>query len=136
MSSREKLLSWALFAGSTYFLAVSIVHMLGVKVPMLYIYFNVPSYEYQDRIISFFALGWSVFIFIAAKKPSEQLPLVTGIIYSGWIAIIGLIIINYQTDFYALNPSINPAVFWLESGLLLGYLLLLIMLKKALENKN
>lgn len=136
MSSRERRLSWALFAGATYFMAVSVVHFLGLKLPMLYIYFDVPSYDYQDRIISFFALGWSVFIFIAAKKPSQQLPLLSGIIYAGWIAIIGLCLINYQTNFQALDPSINTSIFWLESSLLFLYLLLLILLKKALEKKG
>ena len=136
MSSQEKRLSLALFAGATYFLAVSIVHFLGVKLPMLYIYFDVPSYDYQDRIISFLAFGWSFFIFIAAKKPSEQLPLISGIIYSGWIAIIGLSLINYQTNFQMLDPTINTNVFWLESGVLFVYLVLLIVLKKVLEKKS
>lgn len=136
MSSQEKRLSLALFAGATYFLAVSIVHFLGVKLPMLYIYFDVPSYDYQDRIISFLAFGWSFFIFIAAKKPSEQLPLISGIIYSGWIAIIGLSLINYQTNFQVLDPTINTNVFWLESGVLFVYLVLLIVLKKVLEKKS
>lgn len=133
MSSREKILSWALFAGSAYFLCVSIVHFLSIKVPFLFIYFNVPSYAYQDRIISFFSFGWSVFLFIAARKPSEQMPLVSGIIFSGVVAIVALSIINSQTNFHALDPSISPGIFWLESGLLLAYLLLIIVLKYAMS---
>jgi hypothetical protein len=133
MSTREKILSWSLFAGAIYFLGVSIVHMLGVKVPFLFIYYNVPSYMYQDRIISFLAFGWSVFMFLAARKPSEQLTLVSGIIYSGLVAVIGLSIINYQTNFHELEPSIDSRVFWLESGFLTVYLLLIIVLKKGLK---
>jgi hypothetical protein len=133
MSIREKILSWSLFAGATYFLGVSIVHMLGVKVPFLFIYYNIPSYMYQDRIISFLAFGWSIFMFLAARKPSEQLTLVSGIIYSGLAAIIGLSIINYQTNFHELEPSTDSRVFWFESGLLTVYLLLIIVLKKGLK---
>ncbi len=136
MSSPERILSWLLFAGAAYFLGIAIVHMIGVKIPFLFIYFNVPSYAYQDRIISFFAFGWSVFLYTAARKPSDQLPLLSGIITSGVVAIIALSIINSQTNFDELDPSINPWIFWLETGLLLIYLLAIIGLRNAVKSRE
>jgi hypothetical protein len=56
-----------------HFLVVSIVHMLGIKVPMLFVYFKVPSQVYQDRIISFLAFGWAVFFFTAFSDLQRQL---------------------------------------------------------------
>lgn len=42
-----------LLAGAAYFLLVSLAHMTGFKLPGLFIYYSLPSYEYQDRIIGF-----------------------------------------------------------------------------------
>lgn len=42
-----------LLAGAAYFLAVSSAHMTGFKLPGLFIYYSLPSYGYQDRIIGF-----------------------------------------------------------------------------------
>jgi len=33
-----------LYAGAAYFLGVAVVHSLGIKIPGLFVYFNVPSY--------------------------------------------------------------------------------------------
>jgi hypothetical protein len=43
MSKNVTTLRWLLLAGATYFLTISIAYMLSIKVPLLYIYYNVPS---------------------------------------------------------------------------------------------
>jgi len=121
--NNNKILSYSLFAGAFYFLAVATVHMLGIKVPMLFIYFNVPSYAYQDRIISFLAFGWAIFLFTAARDVVKNVQLVKAILIAGGSAIVGLSIINATTDFHALDPAINVAVFWIETAVLLLYVL-------------
>ena len=48
-----RLLQWSLLACTAYFLAMSTAHFIGFKVPVLFVYWDVPSNHYQDMIISF-----------------------------------------------------------------------------------
>lgn len=115
MNKSTAILKWLLLAGAAYFLGIAVVHTFGIKVPLLYIYFTVPSYVYQDRIISFLALGWSVFLFTAFIDPVKNRDLVRAIHVAGVIAIIGLSVINSTTDFHTLSPDIHPSAFWRET---------------------
>jgi hypothetical protein len=127
MSIHNQILKWSLFAGALYFLSISVVHMLGIKVPMLFIYFNVPSNAYQDRIISFLAFGWAVFLFTAFANPQKQSALVKAILIAGAGALIGLCINNLFTDFQSFSSDINVNVFWLETTGIFIYWLWLVV---------
>ncbi|VAW40461.1 hypothetical protein MNBD_CHLOROFLEXI01-142 [hydrothermal vent metagenome] len=135
MKKNSKILKWSLFAGAIYFLAIAAVHMLGVKVPLLFVYFNVPSYAYQDRIISFLAFGWSAFLFTASRDPVKNVALVKAILLAGVGAIVSLSIINTTTDFKALSPEINVTVFWMETAVLLLYVSWLIFFYFRSQNE-
>ncbi|MGO9015164.1 MAG: hypothetical protein ACLQF0_09315 [Dissulfurispiraceae bacterium] len=111
MNKSTAILKWLLLAGAVYFLAVAIVHMLRIKIPMLFIYYDLPSYGYQDRIISFLSFGWSVFLFMASIDPARNRDAVKAILIAGFAAIAGLNIINSVTDFQALSRDNNPSVF-------------------------
>lgn len=125
--SSPKILKWSLFAGALYFFLVSVFHMLGMKVPMLFIYFNVPSNAYQDRIISFLAFGWAVFLFTAFTNPQGQTALVKAILVAGAGALLGLSVVNLGTDFQSLDPSINASIFWMETAGMFVYWLWLVV---------
>ncbi len=126
MSKSVTTLKWLLLAGATYFLATSIVHMLRIRVPLLFIYYNVPSYGYQDRIISFLSFGWSVFLFTTSRDPVKNRGAVKAILIAGLGAIFGLTVINNVADFRALSPEINPSVFGMETLGLSAYVAALI----------
>ena len=136
MDSKLKILKFSLLAGAIYFALVSIAHMIGYKVPILFVYFDVPSYPYQDRIISFLAFGWAIFLFTAFLNPKNK-DLIKAILISGTVAIIGLVIINLTTDFTILSKDININYFWMETMGLLVYILWLIYfyIKSAKINK-
>ncbi len=113
------ILRYLLYAGAGYFSAVAIVHSLGAKVPGLFVYFNVPSYAYQDRIISFLALGWAAFFYGTARKmDADQIKLILVI---GFIAILALIVNTIITDFSWLNPLARKADFLLIIVILFLY---------------
>ncbi len=114
-STEFRLLKISLLAGGLYFLAIACVHLLGVKIPLLFIYFNVPSNAYQDRIISFLAFGWAVFLFTAAADPQGNRTLVRAVLVAGAGALLGLCLNNLLTDFSALNPAADVRLFWLET---------------------
>ena len=135
MASEIKILKYSLLAGAIYFALVAIVHLIGYKVPVLFIYFNVPSYAYQDRIISFLAFGWAVFMYSAYLNPQNK-ELVRANLISGIGAIIGLSSINVFTDFKSLSAEINVLYFWMETAGLIVYLLLLIYFYKLVFKKK
>ncbi len=101
--------------------------MWDLKVPILFIYFNVPSYAYQDRIISLLSFGWAVFFFTAFTDPQKNSALVKAILIAGAGAIFGLSLINITAGFQTLDPAVNTAVFWLEAAGLFAYWLWLVV---------
>jgi hypothetical protein len=121
MSRNTVILRWLLLAGALYFLAVASVHMLGIKIPVLYVYYSAPSYAYQDRIIAFLAFGWSLFISVASRDPMKNRNAVKAILVAGLGAIFGLNVINNTTDFQALSAAVDPSVFGKEVLLLTVY---------------
>jgi len=127
MSKNLIILKWSLFIGVIYFLSVSMVHMFGIKIPVLFIYFDVPSYTYQDRIISFLCFGWSIFLFTAFINPIKNIDLIKAILFAGSGAIVGLSVINLRTDFSELSQNINVTRFWIETLGLSIYLAWLII---------
>ncbi len=127
MGRNTKVLKWMLVAGAIYFLGVAIMHMLRIKIPLLFVYFSVPSYGYQDRIISFLAFGWSVFLFSASLDPVKNRDAVRAVLIAGIGALFGLHIINVLTDFRTLSPDIHPAVFRIETRAFSVYVVALII---------
>jgi hypothetical protein len=126
MNKSVTMLKWLLLIGAVYFLAVAIAHMVRTKIPLLFVYFDVPSYGYQDRIISFLSFGWSVFLFTASRDPVKNRGAVKAVLIAGLGAIFGLTVINSVTDFRALSPEINPSVFRMETLGLSAYVAALI----------
>jgi hypothetical protein len=139
MSKSAAILKWLLLVGAAYFLAVAIAHMIRIKIPMLFVYYNLPSYAYQDSIISYLSFGWSIFLFTASIDPMKNRHSVKAILGAGLIAIFGLNVINQVTDFHALSPDIDPAVFRIEVLVLSAYEAMLIIFyylaKREKENE-
>jgi len=94
-------------------------HAAGFKAPGLFIYFNVPSYPYQDKIISLLAFGWAVFIFSAAQNPTRHS--VRPVLLGGGAALLMLACINFSTDFSSLSKNIDPRWFGIETAALFAY---------------
>ncbi len=136
MGRNTTILKWLLLCGAVYFLGVAAAHMLRIKVPLLFVYFSVPSYGYQDRIISFLAFGWSVFLFSTSLDPVKNRDAVRAILIAGVGAIFGLHVINAVTDFHALSPDIHPSVFRLESRALSVYVIALIIFYFLSKKEN
>ena len=122
-----------LTCGAIYFLLMSIAHAIGLKIPGLFIYFNVPSQTYQDKIISLLAFGWAIFFFVATSTMSRKL--IKSIIVCGAVALAMLTFINLTTDFKSLHEKIDPKLFHVETIILGVYWLsLMILYNKIKEN--
>lgn len=127
MSRDAKILRWSLMAGAIYFGCIALAHTIGLKIPGLFIYFNVPSHPYQDRIIAFLAFGWATFFYVASDDPVDHPLPVKAILLSSAVAICGLSGINAFSDFSSFSPSIKVLPFWAQTLLLLGYLIWLLV---------
>ena len=110
---------------SVYFFLMASVHFIGFKVAGLYIYFQVPSYVYQDKIISVLVMGWALFFLQAAPDPVRNLAVVRTLIASGILALIGLSINTVLLDSSLLSPLLKPAYIWIHLAVLLAYLFML-----------
>ena len=122
MRKNETIAKYSLLAGAIYFAAIATVHLFGIKIPGLYIYYNIPSTQYQDQIISFLAFGWAVFFFTAA----QNLHIFPSILVAGGVALAALVNINLSNDFAALKAGATTTPFWIQTFLLLLYLLWLL----------
>ena len=127
MARDAQILQWSLMAGALYFGCIALAHTIGLKIPGLFIYFNVPSHPYQDHIIAFLAFGWATFFYVAADDPVGYPLPVKAILLSSAGAICGLSGINAFSDFGSLSQGIKVWPFWLQTFLLLGYLIWLLV---------
>lgn len=123
MNKNEIILKYSILAGALYFLCISLFHLLGVKVPGLFIYYNIPSLQYQDKIISFLSFGWTLFFYSAAKNKT----IVPFVLVAGVFALLGLVNINFSTDFNSLVSGITTTPFWIQTILLFFYVTWLII---------
>ena len=128
--SEMKSMKFLLYSGASYFCLLAIAHALELKIPGLFIYFNVPSYAYQNKIIAFLAFGWAAFFYAAASTLSKSQ--IRAILISGGFALIMLSVINFRTDFSAMSNNTNPFWFHLQTLLLFFYWISLIFGYKKL----
>ena len=66
----RKLVDLLFLANVIYFILMALAHFFSVKVPVLFIYYDVPYHAYQDRIISFAVCAYVIF-FIQAFRLKE-----------------------------------------------------------------
>ena len=129
MKRPEITLKWSLFGGSIYFLLVAITHFSGIKIPGLYIYFDIPSYAYQDRIIALLSFGWCMFMYSGYQLVrSGHIRPVRYILLAGILAIISLLFINNSSEISQIAPAKSRWLYMLEAILLFLYTLWLVIL--------
>ena len=132
--SQDQILKFLLYSGAVYFLGVAIAHSFGSKIPGLFVYYNVPSYPYQDRIISFLTFGWAGLFFLTARKMEPDF--IKLILVIGLVAVIALVVNTSITDFNLLDPSISSSDYSWNIGALVFYWLCLVMHSRQHVFKN
>lgn len=114
--SAELLLHDSLIACVIYFLAMCLAHFAGFKVPILFIYWNVPSNHYQDMIISFCALSYAI-LFAAAVKLPEAVPFAIAALAA---TVLGLSAVNLSGDLKRITQNGSTTAYWLQTGMIAG----------------
>lgn len=119
--STARALHWSLLAGAAYFALVAVAHTFGIKLPVVFIYFDLPSHAYQDQIIGFLCFGWSALFHAAARDPQAARPLVGSVLVAGLAAVLGLAAINLRTDFASVAGNAREWAYWLGCAGALAY---------------
>jgi hypothetical protein len=114
----QKLLQISLLAGTAYFLCMSAAHFVGFKVPILFVYYDVPSNHYQDMIISFCAFTYATLFFAA----SRQISVVPAVLVAMAGTVLGLSAVNLSADIGRLIGDASRMAYWLQTGMIAGLL--------------
>ena len=129
---RPPLLSLALVPGAAYFFLVAAAHTVGWHLPGAYVFFDIPSTEFQDRIIGLLAFGWGVQFLDAARRcRKDPRASITGLLVSGGVALVALSRIAATTDFRASVPEPQAGWYWVQIGGLAVYLAALLALSRS-----
>ncbi len=115
----------AFLSGATYFCCMAIVHFFSIKVPILFVYYDTPFYGYQDKIISFAVCAYIALFYSAA----QHRPVALNAIIVLAITVVGLSFVNISTDLASvLQEGQSTVPYWLETGAIAGYLIMLLVL--------
>lgn len=121
----ERLLKAGLYAGVAYFCCMAAAHFTGFKVPLLFVYFDVPSNHYQDMIIAFCAFTYAVLFFTAARVRAA----VPGALVALAGTVLGLSAVNASPALASMLADDAPTTaYWAQTALIAGYAAVLAVL--------
>ncbi|MEM1237663.1 MAG: hypothetical protein AAGI10_11875 [Pseudomonadota bacterium] len=109
------LLRLGLLACAAYFVAMSIAHFFGIKVPVLFVYFDTPYYAYQDKIISFAVVSY-VGLFWAASRDIAIVPIAIAVLA---MTALGLTSVNLSDALASvLEEGQSTWPYWAQTGMI------------------
>lgn len=110
------LLRLLLWACAAFLAAMAAAHLAGLKMPGLFVYFDIPSEAYQDRIIAVGLFG-HVGLILAATRDRGVLPF---LLVAVWASVLGLGGINLSDDLASHLGGRSTLPYWLGTGALAG----------------
>lgn len=109
---------YAFLTGAAYFVCMAIAHFFGIKLPILFVYYDTPFYAYQDKIISFAVCAYVGLFYSASKHRDVAL---TAIIVLA-LTVIGLSAVNVSSALASvLSVGQSTAPYWLQTGAIAFY---------------
>ena len=115
----------AFLAGAAYFCCMAVAHFFGIKLPLLFVYYDTPFYAYQDKIISFAVCAYIALFYSA----SRYRPVALNAIIVLAITVAGLSAVNVSDALAeVLKEGQSTLPYWLQTGAIGLYLLVLIVL--------
>jgi hypothetical protein len=122
MWMNDRWLRLALLAGVAYFCAMALAHFFGLKLPLLFVYYDVPFHAYQDKIISFAVVAYACLFYSAAQQRS----VVPAALVALGITVAGLAAVNGSDALRAVLGDRPTTAYWLQTALFAGYWLALL----------
>jgi hypothetical protein len=123
------LLRLALWAGVAYFCCMAVAHFFGLKYPLLFVYYDVPFYAYQDKIISFAVVAY-VCLFATAALHRSAVP--AALVALG-VTVLGLSAVNASDALGSVLDGRSTLAYWMQTGLIAAYWALLLGLYAAIR---
>jgi len=114
----------ALWAGAAYFCCMAVAHFFGLKYPLLFVYYDVPFYAYQDKIISFAVVAY-ICLFVNAAFDQSAVP--AAIVALG-VTVLGLSAVNVSDALETVLDGRSTLAYWVQAGLIASYFVLLVVL--------
>jgi hypothetical protein len=118
------LLRLALWGGAAYFCCMAVAHFFGLKYPLLFVYYDVPFYAYQDRIISFAVVAY-ICLFVNAALHRSAVP--AAIVALG-VTVLGLSAVNLSDALGMVLHGRSTVVYWMQTGLIATYFFFVVAL--------
>lgn len=119
----SKLTQYAFLAGVAYFICMAVAHFFGIKVPILFVYYDTPFYAYQDKIIAFAVCAYIGLFYAAAKH--RDVALIAIIVLA--ITVAGLSTVNLSPELaFVLQEEQSTLPYWLQTGAIAFYLAVLL----------
>lgn len=119
------LLRLGLLAGVLYFCCMAIAHFFGLKLPILFVYWDTPFYAYQDKIISFSVVSY-VGLFYTASRHIEAVPAALAVL---GVTVLGLVSVNFSDALAeVLVEGQLTWPYWAQTALIAGYWAVLVAL--------
>lgn len=116
------LLRLALWAGVAYFCCMAAAHFFGLKYPLLFVYYDVPFYAYQDKIIAFAVVAY-ICLFANAALNRSAVP--AALVALG-VTVLGLSAVNASDALGAVLDGRSTLAYWVQTGLIAAYFALLL----------
>jgi hypothetical protein len=114
----SQLLKPALLAGAALFCVMAVAHFFGIKVPLLFVYYDVPFHAYQDKIIAFSLITYAA-LFLAAARNREVVPYA---LFSLGATVLGLASVNASGALASvLTEGQSTGAYWLQTGVFALY---------------
>jgi len=123
------LLRVALWAGAAYFCCMAVAHFFGLKYPLLFVYYDVPFYAYQDKIISFAVVAY-VCLFTNAALNRNAVPAALAAL---GVTVLGLSAVNVSDALALVLDGRSTLAYWMQTALLAAYFVVLVALYAAGE---
>ena len=114
--SSSKLLDWGLWACVAYFCGMATAHFFGIKVPVLFVYYDTPSFAYQDKIISFAVVAY-IALFYSAARVREVVP---AALVTLWLTAAGLAHVNLSEALGGLEGEKSMTAYWAQTAMIGG----------------
>ena len=115
----------ALLVGVVYFVCMAVAHYIGIKQPLLFIYYDTPFYAYQDKIISFAVIAYAALFYSAAYCRA----VVPAALFVLGITVFGLASINSSEELRTvLTEEQATTPYWAQTELIAVYFVLLLLL--------
>jgi hypothetical protein len=127
----SKLLDISLWAGVAYFCCMAVAHFFGLKYPLVFVYYDVPFYAYQDKIIAFAVVAYICLFYTAATIRAA----VPAALVALTVTVLGLSAVNLSDALQSTLAGRSTLAYWAQTGLIAGYLVWLVVLQVRVKSE-